>query len=133
MEQGSGMIGRTIHRATPLLGAALILLIWCVTSASGGPISTPHAHDSELDHAVHDAAHAVDEAWEVFHQAALSGTLASPEIQTRVEKYLHESRTLLLKARKALDENDRETVERVVGQIQEYTAQAITLSREPKR
>ncbi len=127
------MIGRRNHNSAAYLGVALIAVLWCVAPASGGPITTPHAHDSELDHAVHDAAHAVDEAWEVFHQAALSGTLASPAIQTQVEQYLHESRTLLLDARRALDQNDRETVERVVERIHTLTTNAIELSREQKR
>ncbi len=127
------MIGRGKHKAAASLGAALVVLLWCAASASGGPITTPHAHEPELDQAVHDAAHAVDQAWDVFHEAALSGTLASPAIQTQVEQYLHESRSLLLEARAALDRDDRETVNRILGRIQELTSNAIKLSREKKR
>ena len=126
------MIGRRNHTAALYPGLALAILLSCVASASGGPVTTPHAHESELHHAVHEAAHAVDEAWEVFHQAALSGTLASPAIQTEVEQYLHVSRGLLLEARRALDRQDREAVWRIVGRIDELTAKAITLSRESK-
>lgn len=127
------MIGCRNHQSAVSLGIALAVLLWCAASANGGPITTPQAHESELQDSVHAAAHAVDEAWEVFHQAALSGTLASPELQTRVEHYLHESRSLLLEARRALDQQDREAVERIVGQIHELTTNAIKLSRERKQ
>lgn len=127
------MIGRTNHKSARSFAVALVLLLWWGASASAGPITTPHAHESALQQAVHDAAHAVDEAWDVFHQAALSGTLASPAIQTQVEQYLHESRALLLESREALDRDDREAVNRLVGRIQELTSNAIKLSREKKR
>lgn len=127
------MIKRKGNKAAVIFCAAFMVLLWAAASASGGPITTPHAHDSDLHQAVHDAAHAVDEAWEVFHQAALSGTLSSPAIQAEIEKHLHDSRTLLLDARKALDQDDRETVERIVHKIHELTTQAIKLSREKKR
>lgn len=126
------MIGRRHQTSVLTPGLALVAVLCCAASAVGGPITTPHSQPSELHHAVHDAAHAVDEAWEVFHQAALSGTLASPAVQTQVEGYLHESRSLLLDARRALDQDDRESVERLVGRIRELTTKAITLSREKK-
>lgn len=127
------MIGPSNHQSAVSLGIALIVLLWFVASASGGPITTPHAHDGERHKAVHEAAHDVDEAWEVFHEAALSGTLASPAVQTEVEQYLHESRTLLLEARRALDQHDREAVEPIVGRIHDLTTKAIRLSRERKQ
>lgn len=127
------MIELRNHRSGAALNIALVVLLWCAAPASGGPITTPHAHQSELHHAVHDAAHAVDEAWEAFHQAALSGTLASPALQTQVEQYLHESRTLLLEAREALQQHDRDAVERIVGRIHELTTNAIKLSQEKKQ
>lgn len=127
------MIGRRNHNSAVFLSITVIAWLWFVASASGGPITTPHTHESELHQAVHDAAHAVDEAWEVFHQAALSGTLASPALQTRIEQYLHESRSLLLQARSALDRGDRQRVERLLAEIQEFTTTAIRLSRERKQ
>jgi hypothetical protein len=104
------------------------------TPASADPILRPdHGHDAEIMQAVHKAQHEVDRAWEVFHKAALGGTLASPAVQAEVEQALHESRGLLVKAREAADRNDWTTLQPLLDRIHTLTKRAITESQEQKR
>lgn len=90
-------------------------------------------HDQEARQALHRAQHEVDYAWEVFHKAALGGTLASPAIQADAEEALHESRGLLVKARTAADLGDRSVLPPLLNRIHELTARAIADSQELKR
>lgn len=83
--------------------------------------------------AVHQAEHAVDHAWEVYHRAALGGTVASPALQAEIEQHLHEARTLVTQAQQAADRGDRQQVERLVGEIKIHTSQAIEGSKEQKK
>ena len=86
--------------------------------ASAGPIHS-HVHtESPIQGSLHRAGHAVDEAWESFHRAALGGTLASPAVQTKIEEALHEARLLLVKARDAADIEDQETVLALTARIE---------------
>lgn len=82
---------------------------------------------------VHDAEHAVDHAWEVYHRAALGGTIASPALQAEIEHHLHEARTLVTQAQQAAERGDQQQVERLVGQVQSHTTQAIDGSKEQKK
>ena len=84
-------------------------------------------------HAVHDAEHAVDYAWETYHRSALGGTIASPDIQLEVEDHLHESRSLVIKAREAAERGDRESVDRYVQVINQHLQEAIKGSTEKKK
>ena len=107
-----------------LLGAATVL---------AGPIdpsSHPHPKNAQ---AVHEAEHAVDHAWEVYHRAALGGTVASPALQADIEQHLHEARTLVTQAQEAAERGDKRQVERLVGQIKVHTSQAIEGSKEQKK
>ena len=111
------------------------LLITSIGSATGvaGPIDrADHPHPDHLQ-LVHEAEHTVDHAWEVYHKAALGGTIASPALQAEIEQHLHEARTLLPQAQDAADRGDKGHVERLVGQIQNHTAQAIKGSKEQKK
>lgn len=82
---------------------------------------------------VHEAEHSVDHAWEVYHRAALGGTVASPDLQAQIEQHLHEARTLVTQAQEAADRGDTRKVERLVGEIKLHTAQAIAGSKEQKK
>jgi hypothetical protein len=82
---------------------------------------------------VHEAEHSVDHAWEVYHRAALGGTVASPDLQAQIEHHLHEARTLVTQAQEAADRGDTGKVERLVGEIKIHTAQAIAGSKEQKK
>lgn len=75
----------------------------------------------------------VEKAWEVYHHAALGGTLASPTVQTRLEENLHRSRALLAEAYEAEDMGDRIMMEKRVKQIMKITNQVIAGSQEPKK
>jgi hypothetical protein len=115
----------------------LVLSAWAFSYASpaqADPLLRPdHGHDAEIMQAVHKAQHEVDRAWEVFHKAALGGTLASPAVQADVEQALHESRGLLVKAREAADRGDRATLQPLLDRIHTLTKRAITESQEQKR
>jgi hypothetical protein len=107
-----------------LLGAAAVL------ASPIDPVHHPHPENAK---AVHEAEHAVDHAWEVYHRAALGGTIASPAIQAEIEEHLHEARTLVTKAQEAAEHGDKRQVDRLVGQINIHTSQAIKGSKEQKK
>ena len=81
----------------------------------------------------HEAEHSVDHAWEVYHRAALGGTVASPDLQARIERHLHEARTLVPQAQEAADRGDSRKLKRLVGEIKHHTARAIAGSKEQKQ
>ncbi len=115
--------------ATAALLAAIL-----VGPVQADPILRPEgAHDPEAVRAVHHAEHEVDQAWNAFHKAALGGTLASPAIQADVEQALHESRSLLVKAREATNRGDRAALRPLLQRIHVLTKRAITESQEQKR
>lgn len=113
---------------------AALLAATLVGPAQADPILRPEgAHDPEAVQAIHRAEHEVDQAWNTFHQAALGGTLASPAIQADVEQALHESRSLLVKAREVANRGDRATLHTLLQRIHVLTKRAITESQEHKR
>jgi hypothetical protein len=107
-----------------LLGAA---------AAMAGPIDPARHPNPESAQMVHDAEHSVDHAWEVYHRAALGGTVASPALQDEIEQHLHEARTLVTQAQEAAERGDKRQVERLVGEIKIHTSQAIEGSKEQKK
>jgi hypothetical protein len=98
-----------------------------------GPIDPAHHPHPNSARAVHDAEHIVDHAWEVYHRAALGGTIASPALQVEIEQHLHEARTLVTQAQEAAERGDNRQVERLVGQIKIHTTKAIQGSKEQKK
>jgi hypothetical protein len=94
--------------------------------------SVDHPNQESL-RAVHEAEHEVDHAWEVYHRAALGGTVASPRLQAEIEEHLHEARTLITQAQEAAERGDRGQVERLVNQVTYHTTKAIEGSKEPKK
>ena len=107
-----------------VLGAAAVL---------AGPIDPARHPHPEQAKAVHEAEHTVDHAWEVYHRAALGGTVASPALQADIEQHLHEARTLITQAQEAAERGDKRKLERLVGQIKIHTSQAIEGSKEQKK
>ena len=107
-----------------LMGAGTIL---------AGPIDSARHPHPESAKAVHDAEHDVDHAWEVYHRAALGGTVASPALQADIEEHLHEARTLVTQAHQAAERGDNSEVKRLVGQVKIHTTQAIEGSKEQKK
>jgi len=114
--------------------SALLVVVGLAFSAYADPLLRPdHGRDLEAMQAVHKAGHEVDHAWEVFHKAALGGTLASPAVQADVEQALHESRGLLVKAREAADRGDQASLQPILDRIHALTERAIQESQEQKR
>lgn len=107
--------------------------LFIIGVAQAGPIDqSTHPHP-EAAQVVHDAEHAVDHAWEVYHRAALGGTVASPALQADIEQHLHETRTLVTQAQEAAERGDKRQVERLVGQVKIHTTKAIEGSKEQKK
>jgi hypothetical protein len=82
---------------------------------------------------VHEAEHEVDHAWEVYHRAALGGTVASPKLQAEIEEHLHQARTLITQAQEAADHGDTSLVASLVKQVRIHTTHAIEGSKESKQ
>jgi hypothetical protein len=113
-------------------GIVLIALLGA-SSLHAGPIDSPgHAHQDKAQ-LVHEANHEVDHAWEVYHRAALGGTVASPALQAEIEQHLHEARTLVTQAQEAVDRGDERQVEDLIKQVRLHTTQAIEGSKEQKK
>jgi hypothetical protein len=113
-------------------GIVLIALLGA-SSLHAGPIDSPgHAHQDKAQ-LVHEANHEVDHAWEVYHRAALGGTVASPALQAEIEQHLHEARTLVTQAQEAVDGGDERKVEELVKQVRLHTTQAVKGSKEQKK
>lgn len=94
------------------------------------PARNPHPESAKM---VHEAEHDVDRAWEVYHRAALGGTVASPALQAEIEEHLHEARTLVSQAQEAADRGDNRQVDRLVSQVKVHTTKAIEGSKEQKQ
>ncbi|MBH0188523.1 MAG: hypothetical protein HP493_06630 [Nitrospira sp.] len=121
-----------IHNRILYLGIVLIALLGA-SSLYAGPIDSPgHAHQDNAQ-LVHAANHDVDQAWEIYHRAALGGTVASPALQAEIEQHLHEARTLVPQAQEAADRGDDRQVEELCKQVRFHTAQAIAGSKEQKK
>ncbi len=107
-----------------LLGSSIV---------TAGPLEpADHLHQHSVK-AVHEAAHDVDHAWEVYHRAALGGTVASPALQAEIEEHLHEARTLITQALEASQQGNERQVEHLVNQVRFHTTKAIEGSKEQKK
>lgn len=120
------------HHTTCVLGISFSLIL-AAADVLTGPIDPARHPHPESAKAVHEAEHAVDHAWEVYHRAALGGTVASPALQAEIEQHLHEARTLVTQAQEAAERGDKRQVERLVGEIKIHTTQAIEGSKEQKK
>ena len=107
--------------------------IVAASSVLGGPVTPVRHPHPEQAGAVHRAEHEVDHAWEVYHRAALGGTVASPALQADIEQHLHEARTLVTQAQEAAELGEKRQVDRLVAEIKIHTSEAIKGSKEPKQ
>ena len=121
-----------IHNKILLLGFALIALLGASPLQAGPIIPDRHPRPEDAQ-AVHEAEHNVDRAWEVYHRAALGGTVASPALQAEIEEHLHEARTLITQAQEAAERGDEREVQRLVSQVKVHTTKAIEGSKEQKK
>jgi uncharacterized protein YbjT (DUF2867 family) len=116
-----------------LLSVIFLIGLLEASSLQAGPLEpVDHPHQESL-RAVHDAEHEVDHAWEVYHRAALGGTVASPKLQADIEEHLHEARTLITQALEAAQRGDEHQVEQLVQQVRVHTTHAIEGSQEQKQ
>jgi hypothetical protein len=109
---------------------SLFLGIASVVAGPSDPARHPHPESAK---AVHETEHDVDHAWEIYHRAALGGTIASPALQAEIEQHLHEARTLVTQAQEAAERGNKRQVERLVAEIKIHTSQAIEGSKEQKK
>jgi hypothetical protein len=121
-----------IHNKILLPGIVLIALLGA-SPLQADPIDPGRHSRPEDARAVHQANHEVDQAWEVYHRAALGGTVASPALQADIEQHLHEARTLITEAQEAAERGDERQVQRLVSQVKDHTAKAIEGSKEQKK
>ena len=121
-----------IHNKILFPGIVLIALLGASSLQAGSidPAQHPHQDKAQM---VHEAEHDVDQAWEVYHRAALGGTVASPALQADIEQHLHEARTLITQAQEAAERGDEQQVQRLVSQVKDHTAKAIEGSKEQKK
>jgi hypothetical protein len=92
------------------------------------PISLIHAAPIST---VRDAQSEVENAWEVYHKAALSGTLETPETQNQIEKDLDQARGLLVQARDMEKSNSKELIG-ILKQIESLTHNIVSRSLRAK-
>ncbi|MEO8341686.1 MAG: hypothetical protein ABI604_18615 [Nitrospirota bacterium] len=121
-----------IHNKILLPGIVLIALLGA-SPLQAGPIDLDRHPRPENAKAVHEAEHDVDQAWEIYHHAALGGTVASPALQAEIEQHLHEARTLVIQAQEAAVRGDERQVQRLVSQVKDHTTKAIVGSKEQKK
>jgi hypothetical protein len=121
-----------IHIKILYPGIVLIALLG-TSPLQADPIDSPgHAHQDKAQ-LVHEAYHEVDRAWEIYHRAALGGTVASPALQAEIEEHLHEARTLVTQAQEAAERGDDRQVEDLCKQVRLHTTRAIEGSKERKK
>jgi hypothetical protein len=120
------------HRTVLVLVISLSVILGAYPVLAGPIDPARHPHPEQA-RAVHEAEHDVDQAWEVYHRAALGGTVASPTLQADIEQHLHEARTLVTQAQEAAERGDKRQVDRLVGEIKIHTTKAIEGSKEQKK
>jgi len=122
------MISKTI-----LYRGILLIALLGASPLQAGPIDPPgHEHEGKAG-LVHEANHEVDRAWEIYHRAALGGTVASTALQADIEQHLHEARTLVTQAQEAADRGDDRRVEELCKQVRLHTTRDIEGSKERKK
>lgn len=120
------------HSTTFVLGISFTAIV-AASPVLAGPIDPARHPHPEQARAVHEAEHDVDHAWEVYHRAALGGTVASPALQADIEQHLHEARTLVTQAQEAAERGEKRQVDRLVAEIKIHTSQSIKGSKEQKK
>ncbi len=121
-----------IHNKILLPGITLIALLGA-SPLQADPIDTARHPQPEKAQLVHEAQHDVDQAWEIYHRAALGGTVASPALQADIEQHLHEARTLITQAQEAAERGDERQMQHLVSQVKAHTTMAIEGSKEQKK
>lgn len=116
-----------------LLPGIVLIALLGASPLRADPIDTTRHPQPDKTQTVHEAEHDVDQAWEIYHRAALGGTVASPALQADIEEHLHEARILITQAQEAAERGDERLVQRLVSQVKVHTAKAIEGSKEQKK
>ena len=136
VDQPKNRLGKNMRRASYLLTGVLCLIIlpWIFGGTLAYGVSPEGAQEQEeARDLIHQAAQATEQAWEEFHSAAIGGTLASPAVQSGIERQLHEVRALLMEARKADRADNYDSVKSLTQKIIQITQNIVQASREKKR
>lgn len=116
-----------------LLPGTVFIALLGASPLQADPIDTTRHPQPDKIQTVHEAEHDVDRAWEIYHRAALGGTVASPALQAEIEQHLHDARTLVTQAQEAAERGDNRQVQRLVNQMKVHTTKAIQGSKEQKK
>lgn len=116
-----------------LLPGIILIALFGASTLQADPIDPARHPQQDKAQMVHEAEHDVDQAWEIYHRAALGGTVASPALQAEIEQHLHEARTLVTQAQEAADQGDERQVQHLVSQVKIHTTKAIKGSKEQKK
>ena len=104
----------------------LISLTFLIPNVIAQSVDDPEIHKLRM------AQSKVDQAWDIFHEAALGGTLASPALQTEIETDLHNLRGLLAQSWEAIAAGDRITAANLIERIEQLTDKVADQSRQRK-
>lgn len=116
-----------------LLPGIILIALFGASTLQADPIDPARHPQQDKARMVHEVEHDVDQAWEIYHRAALGGTVASPVLQAEIEQHLHEARTLVTQAQEAADQGDERQVQHLVSQVKIHTTKAIKGSKEQKK
>ena len=116
-----------------LLPGIILIALFGASTLQADPIDPARHPQQDKARMVHEAEHDVDQAWEIYHRAALGGTVASPALQAEIEQHLHEARTLITQAQEAAERGDERQVQRLISQVKVHTTMAIEGSKEQKK
>ena len=125
--------GATLIHGKILLPGIVLIALLGTSPIQADPIDPARHPQPDKVQTVHEAEHEVDQAWEVYHRAALGGTVASPALQADIEQHLHEARTLITQAQEAAERGDERQVQHLVSQVKVHTTMAIEGSKEQKK
>jgi hypothetical protein len=136
VNQPKNRLGKSMRILASYLTGFFCLIILTFVLGGTPTYGVPPGNAQDQEEArglIHQSAQATERAWEEFHSAAIGGTLASPTVQTTIERQLHEVRALLMDARKAERANQFDLVKSLTQQILEITQNIVQASREKKQ
>lgn len=136
VNQAKKTMGMNFDVAKSYLAGILFLtiILWMPggTPVYGVPLGVTQEQEVAQE-LIYQSAQATDQAWEEFHAAAIGGTLASPAVQSTIERQLHEARGFLMEARMAERDNHFDSVKILTQKIMQITQNIVQASREKKQ
>ena len=123
---------QSVHKNQFFILIRMVLVWVALSSINPGLSFGENTPSKETSLATTQARLAVELAWDMYHHAALGGTLASPTILTELEMNLHKSRALLAEAYESEERGDIQKTQMLIQQILKITKKVITKSQELK-